>query len=104
MSPIVIFPERLCYKSAYELFSYSNGLEPMTLRELQKAKSLIGKRIRETRHAKGLTQVQLASLANTNQAVIQEIENGKSVQPRNIEDLAIVLDVNPACLYLAESG
>lgn len=74
----------------------------MTLDELQKAKSQIGKRIRDTRRAKGLTQVQLAALAKTNQAVIQKIENGKSVQPRNIENLAIALDVNPAWLQWGE--
>jgi len=70
----------------------------MTLDQLQKAKSLIGKRIKDTRLEKGLTQAQLAALAATNQAVIQKIENGKSIQLRNIEDLAFVLDVNPAWL------
>lgn len=74
----------------------------MTLDELQKAKSLIGKRIRDTRLEKGLTQVQLAALAETNQAVIQKIENRKSVQPRNIEHLALVLGVNPAWLQWGE--
>ena len=41
----------------------------MTLDQLQKAKSLIGKRIKDTRLEKGLTQAQLAALAATNQAV-----------------------------------
>ena len=74
----------------------------MSLNELQKAKSLIGKRIRETRLAKGLTQIQLAELAEINQAVIQKIENGKSMQPRNIEYLALILEVNPAWLQWGE--
>jgi len=74
----------------------------MTLDELQKAKSLIGNRIKDTRLEKRLTQVQLATLAKSNQAVIQKIENGKSVQPRNIEDLAIALNVNPAWLQWGE--
>ena len=74
----------------------------MDRKELLQAKAQIGTRIRETRKAKGLTQVQLAALARTNQAVIQKIENGKSAQPRNIEDLAIVLEVNPAWLQWGE--
>jgi len=73
----------------------------MNRTELQ-AKDGIGKRLRETRKARGLTQVKLAEKANTNQAVIQKIENGKSVQPRNIEDLALVLQVNPAWLQWGE--
>ncbi len=74
----------------------------MDREELIKAKAQIGTRIRETRKARGLTQVQLAALARTNQAVIQKIENSRSVQPRNIEDLAIALEVNPAWLQWGE--
>lgn len=74
----------------------------MTLDELRTAKSLIGNRIRDTRLEKGLTQVQLAALAETNQAVIQKIENSKSVQPRNIEHLVLALGVNPAWLQWSE--
>ncbi len=74
----------------------------MTLEDLQKAKYLIGKRIRDSRQARGLTQIQLAALAETNQAVVQKIENGKSVQPRNIEHLALALGVNPAWLQWGE--
>lgn len=74
----------------------------MDREELLQAKAQIGTRIRETRKAKGLTQVQLAALARTNQAVIQKIENGRSIQPRNIEDLAVVLEVNPAWLQWGE--
>jgi hypothetical protein len=34
--------------------------------------------------------------------VIQKIENGKSRQPRIMEDLAIALEVNPAWLQWGE--
>lgn len=74
----------------------------MDREELQKAKAEIGTRIRETRKAKGLTQVELAALAGTNQAALQKVENGRSFQPRNIEDLALVLGVNPAWLQWGE--
>ncbi len=74
----------------------------MNRTELQQAKEGIDKRLRKTRLARGLTQAQLADQANTNQAVIQKIENGKSAQPRNIEDLALILEVNPAWLQWGE--
>jgi transcriptional regulator with XRE-family HTH domain len=70
----------------------------MILTELQQAKEGICFRLRETRRARGLTQMKLAALAGTTQAVIQKIENGKSRQPRIMEDLAIALEVNPAWL------
>lgn len=54
--------------------------------------------MRFRRLEKGLTQEQLAELAGTNQAVIQKIENGKSLRPRKIDKIAAVLDVNPAWL------
>ena len=44
----------------------------------------IGIRLRSARREKGLTQDQLAKEAGTNQAVIQKIENGKSLRPRQI--------------------
>jgi hypothetical protein len=34
--------------------------------------------------------------------VIQKIENGKSLRPRNIMDIAQVLNVNPAWLQFGE--
>ncbi|MEJ1422089.1 MAG: helix-turn-helix transcriptional regulator, partial [Candidatus Sedimenticola sp. (ex Thyasira tokunagai)] len=46
------------------------------------AEAEISTRLRETRKAAGLTQVQLAVRAGTIQAVIQKIENGKSLRPR----------------------
>ena len=74
----------------------------MTHTELQQAKEEIGIRLRETRIERKFTQEQLADLAGTNQAVIQKIENGKSKQPRIMEDLAIALEVNPAWLQWGE--
>ena len=58
----------------------------------------IGVRLRTTRRDKGFTQDQLAKEAGTNQAVIQKIENGKSLRPRILEELARALDVKPAWL------
>ena len=62
----------------------------------------IGVRLRAARRDKGLTQEQLARDAGTNQAVIQKIENGKSLRPRQIMQIAEVLDVNPAWLQFGE--
>ena len=56
--------------------------------ELREAKAGIGTRLRETRKKRELTQQKLGDLAGTNQAVIQKIENGKSINPRIVEDLA----------------
>ena len=62
----------------------------------------IGFRLRAARRDKGFTQDQLAREAGTNQAVIQKIENGKSLRPRQIMRIAEVLDVNPAWLQFGE--
>ena len=66
--------------------------------ELREAKAGISTRLRETRKNRELTQQELGDLAGTNQAVIQKIENGKSLRPRNIEHIAGALDVRPAWL------
>ena len=62
----------------------------------------IGLRLRSVRRDRGLTQDQLAKKADTNQAVIQKIENGKSMRPRHIMRIAEVLEVNPAWLQFGE--
>ena len=62
----------------------------------------LGERVRYKRHQKGWTQDQLAMHADTNQAVIQKIENGKSLRPRKIDKIADVLDVNPAWLMFGD--
>ena len=54
----------------------------------------LGQRMRQRRQEKGWTQEQLAVRAGTNQAVIQKIENGKSLRPRKIDQIAAVLDVS----------
>ncbi len=55
-------------------------------------------RLRRARKQRGWSQEYLASQADTSQAVIQKIENGKSLRPRNIERIAEALDVRPAWL------
>jgi transcriptional regulator with XRE-family HTH domain len=74
----------------------------MTHTELEQAKDGIGARLREARISRGLTQVELAKLAGTNQAVVQHIENGVTRHTRMVGGLAIALDVNPAWLQWGE--
>jgi transcriptional regulator with XRE-family HTH domain len=62
----------------------------------------LGSRLRRKRRERGWTQEELALRAGTNQAVIQKIENGKSLRPRKIDEIARVLDVNPAWLMFGE--
>jgi transcriptional regulator with XRE-family HTH domain len=58
----------------------------------------LGKRLRLRRKDLDLTQTELAERVGTSQAVIQKIENGKSLRPRILGDLAAALDVKPAWL------
>ena len=62
----------------------------------------LGERLRYSRRQRGWTQEQLAAQAGTNQAVIQKIENGKSLRPRKINEIAAVLEVNPAWLMFGD--
>jgi transcriptional regulator with XRE-family HTH domain len=62
----------------------------------------LGERLRYCRRQMGWTQEQLAVQAGTNQAVIQKIENGKSLRPRKIDEIANVLEVNPAWLMFGD--
>lgn len=62
----------------------------------------LGARLRRKRREMGWTQEQLAIRAGTNQAVIQKIENGKSLRPRKIDEIAGVLEVNPAWLMFGD--
>jgi transcriptional regulator with XRE-family HTH domain len=62
----------------------------------------VGIRLRSVRRERGFTQDGLAKEAGTNQAVIQKIENGKSLRPRLIMEIAQALDVNPAWLQFGE--
>ncbi|MES9888148.1 MAG: helix-turn-helix transcriptional regulator [Candidatus Sedimenticola sp. 6PFRAG1] len=72
-----------------------NSMTPQNLGNL-------GQRMRHKRQEKGWTQEQLAVRAGTNQAVIQKIEYGKSLRPRKIDQIADVLDVNPAWLMFGD--
>ncbi len=72
--------------------------------EDQTAKDSLGQRMRLRRQQKGWTQEQLARQAGTNQAVIQKIENGKSLRPRKINEIAEVLGVNPAWLMFGDEA
>ena len=58
----------------------------------------LGPRLRKRRKELGLTQTELAERVGTSQAVIQKIENGKSLRPRILEEIASALDVKPAWL------
>ena len=58
----------------------------------------LGPRLRKRRKELGLTQTELAERVGTSQAVIQKIENGKSLRPRILEEIATALDVKPAWL------
>ena len=62
----------------------------------------LGDRLRILRKQKNWKQHKLAELAGTNQAVIQKIENHKSLRPRCISALAKVLDVSSAFLMFGE--
>ncbi len=54
--------------------------------------------MRQRRKQLGWTQMYLAERVGTSQAVIQKIENGKSLRPRILEQIANALAVKPAWL------
>lgn len=58
----------------------------------------LGGRLRKRRKELGWTQMYLAEQVGTSQAVIQKIENGKSLRPRILEQIADALEVRPAWL------
>ena len=60
--------------------------------------STLAGRLRARRKEIGWTQTHLAEMAGTSQAVIQKIENGKSLRPRILEQLASKLGVSPSWL------
>ena len=66
--------------------------------QLVPSQETLADRLRRARKQKGWSQEFLAQRADTSQAVIQKIENGKSLRPRNIEHIAEALDVRPAWL------
>ena len=62
----------------------------------------LGERMRFRRRELGLTQDELALLSGTNQAVIQKIENGKSLRPRKLDVIADALNITPAWLVYGD--
>ena len=72
------------------------------LKNTERHLNTLGERLRYRRHQVNLTQENLAQKAGTNQAVIQKIENGRSLRPRRIHQIAAVLDINPAWLMFGE--
>jgi len=58
----------------------------------------LAKRLKYARDLKGLTQEELAQMAKTTQDVITKIEQGKTKQPRSIEQIAKVLNKSAAWL------
>lgn len=60
--------------------------------------STLGGRLRMRRKELGWTQTELATAVGTSQAVIQKIENGKSLRPRILEEIAVALGVRPSWL------
>ena len=70
----------------------------MTLKKNKRGAESLGERLRARRREVGYTQEQLAERAETTQAVIQKIENGKSLRPRKIDHIAVALGVKAAWL------
>lgn len=64
----------------------------------------LGERLRQERKNKGWTQAQLAERADTTQAVIQKIENAKSLRPRKIDAIAHSLGVSPSWLMFGSES
>lgn len=60
-------------------------------------------RLRSARKGHKWSQQDLATRAGTTQAVIQKIENGKSLRPRNIVAIAEALEVEPSWLMFGAS-
>lgn len=48
-------------------------------------------RVKDLRNAKGWSQVELAKAAGVSQQTIGKIENGKSLKPRYLPDIAVAL-------------
>ena len=67
---------------------------------MSEIKKLLGKRIRDLRKAKGITQEQMAEYLGIGPANISYIENGKfAPSMENFEKIARILKVEPFELY-----
>ena len=76
---------------------------PMPLHDVSETTTLAS-RLRLRRKEKGWTQKELAERTGSTQAVIQKIENGKSLRPRNVVKLAQALGVSPAWLMFGQES
>ena len=94
------------FSSADKGFEYSAGRRTESESEMAKQApevdkadiATLGGRLRKRRKELGWTQMYLADQVGTSQAVIQKIENGKSLRPRILEQIANALSVKPAWL------
>ena len=66
--------------------------------------SELGERLRAKRLELGWTQERLGAESGTTQAVIQKIENGKSLRPRKLDEIASALGVDPAWLMFGRQS
>jgi len=63
-------------------------------------KILVGKRIREIRNQRGISQEELADLASLDRTYITSVERGKrNISIVNLEKLANALEVSLAVLF-----
>ncbi len=77
----------------------------MQFYEIRKSRlDTLAERLRIKRKEVGWTQEQLAQKVGSSQAVIQKIENGKSLRPRKIDSIAEVLGTTPAWLMFGDDG
>lgn len=68
---------------------------------MRNIKVLLGKRIKEIRKRRGLTQEKLAELAGIETPSMSNIENGKNYpNHETLEKLSVALDVSPYELYI----
>lgn len=77
--------------------------EIRVLFEAERAKTLIAEAVRSARLRAGLTQVELAKLAKTTQAVISRIESGSDSRVPSLELLSRIAGACKASLMFAFS-
>lgn len=77
----------------------------MVVIEISQAREdTLADRLRARRKEVGWTQEQLAQRVGSSQAVIQKIENGKSLRPRKIDRIAEALGTSPAWLMFGDNS
>ena len=74
----------------------------MALKRKKISAESLGGRLRARRREVGYTKEQLVERADTTQAVIQKIENGKSLRPRKVDRIAGALEVKAAWLMYGD--